>query len=436
MRGRGVGRVVAAFIVGVMTAGGTAVASAADVGSEERGDVSNVPGDVDDRVLRNQLRIGELTSWIAQHESVHGSGYVSQVNDAENLAVRLLWHGQDDLMVATLERAAGLGISATVEQWPRSLSEIEDAARRLLEAESLFADVGFEITGVQGVAADTSDIVVLGVPTDRSRSAQDVHAGSRDAAEDVAKSITGPQTRVSTVGGDIALTNGSRSEPTPPYWAGSAMQRHLPPTTDICSTGFSVLYNGSPRATTARHCDALPYTAPNGQGSFGNSLATSLDGALRVLSATGGPRMFDGPWDVGVNTGLEKGLYGLFDVGLNDYVCVSGATSGSHCNLQVTAMYVYIDDGYGMVSTISATQRTAGQIAIAGGDSGGSVFMNYVPPNDYNVSAIGMIQAGRDSVGTACGSVAYPGIECYRTVLFTSMTTALNNLSGASLLTF
>ncbi|RAZ34364.1 hypothetical protein DO944_00455 [Microbacterium sp. SMR1] len=99
-------------------------------------------------------------------------------------------------------------------------------------------------------------------------------------------------------------------------------------------------------------------------------------------------------------------------------------------------MYVYIDDGYGMVSTISATQRTAGQIAIAGEDSGGSVFMNYMPPNDYNVSAIGMIQAGRDSVGTACGSVAYPGIECYRTVLFTSMRTALNNLPGASLLTF
>lgn len=385
--------------------------------------------------MRNQQRLGELTSWIVQQPTVTDSGYISQVNDAENLAARLLWHGHDELLNAALTKASELGISVTVEQRPQSLTEIEAVATKLLDARQSFADVGFEITGVQGVAAETSDLVVLGVPTGHARSSGNAAQDVATAAAEIARTLTQAPTRISMEGGDIALTNGSRVAPTPPYWAGSALQRYLAPTTDICSSGFSVLYNGSPRVTTARHCDSYPYTGPNGQGDFGTSIATSTDGALRVLSATGGPRMFDGPWNVGANTGLDKGLYGLYDVGLNDWVCVSGASSGSHCTLKVTAMYVYINDGYGTVSTISATQQTAGQIAIAEGDSGGPVFMNYIPPGDYNVSAVGIIQAGRDSAGTACGSVAYAGIECYRTVLFTSLRTALNFLPGASLLT-
>ena len=392
------------------------------------------PMDLSEEFMKNQETLGKLISWTLEQPEVAKSGYIAQVNDAANLSVRLLWHGEDDLLTAAIAKAADLGITVSVEQRPYSLTEIASIAYTLLDAKDSFRAVGFDITAVEGVAADSADISVLGFPTESARSI----TGENDAlgaAEALAQKLTPASVTVSTDGADIGLTNGSRSDPAPPFWAGSSMERYIAPTTDICTTGFSIMYQGLPRATTARHCDALPYSTPNGSYSYGNSITTSSDGALRVLQSTGGARMFDGPWNVGANTGLDKGLYGLYDVGLNGVICTSGSISGSHCNLKVTNMAVFINDGYGNVSTISATQQTAGQIAVAGGDSGGPVFIPYYPPGDYNVSAVGIMQAGRDGT-TNCGPVKFTGIDCYRTVLFTSMRTALNNLPSSSLLTF
>lgn len=393
------------------------------------------PMDLSEEFMRNQSTLGELTSWILQQPEVAKSGYIAPVYDATNLAVRLLWHGEDGLLTAALAKAGELGITASVEQRPHSLSEIESIANTLLDAKDSFRAVGFDITAVEGVSADSPDISVLGVPIESERSIAGA-SGSLDAAQALARALTPSVVTVSTDGADIELTNGSRPDPTPPFWAGSSMERYIAPITDTCTTGFSIMYQGLPRATTARHCDALPYSTPGGAYSYGSSIATSSDGALRVLQATGGPRMFDGPWNVGANTGLDKGLYGLYDVGLNGVICTSGSISGSHCNLKVTNMAVYINDGYGNISTISATQQTTGNSAVAEGDSGGPVFVPYYPPADYNVSAVGIMQAGRDSLGTNCAGVKYAGIECYKTVLFTSMRTALNYLPSSSLLTF
>lgn len=286
---------------------------------------------------------------------------------------------------------------------------------------------------MKAITADSAAITMTGQPTRRTRSPA-ADQRFEDALSNLATEIAGTSISVDTDSG-IELTNGSRQNPTSPFWAGSAMETYLAPNYHICSTGFTIKYLQINRPTTARHCDYLPYSTPGGAQSYGNSLTTTPDGA-RVLASNGGARMFDGAWNVGANTGLDKGLYGLFDVGLNDYVCTSGASTGSHCNNKVVPMFESVDDGYGRFWTIKATQQTAGQISNGGGDSGGAVFMNYYPPGDYNVSAVGMIQSGDDEVASTCGVGPYTGIECYRSVNFTSMRTIINSLPGSSLATF
>lgn len=89
------------------------------------------------------------------------------------------------------------------------------------------------------------------------------------------------------------------------------------------------------------------------------------------------------------------------------------------------------NDGDDEFETIEGDQQTAGAIAAIQGDSGGPVIVN-LP--DGNEGAAGMIQGGDGDMktGSACAPAdyIYPTIECYTGVLFSAMTTIINNLPG------
>jgi hypothetical protein len=128
----------------------------------------------------------------------------------------------------------------------------------------------------------------------------------------------------------------------------------------------------------------------------------------------------------------------LSNVGLYDLVCTEGGNSGGHCNVEVTNLLYMFNDGDGDFETIRGDEQTEGDYAVIQGDSGGPVIVNL--PNG-NVGAAGMIQGwvgGIVEEGSACAPAdyIYATIICATGVLFSSMTTIINNLpKGWSLFT-
>lgn len=378
--------------------------------------------------LDNQRILGQLKSWILAQPGVASSGYIDQVNDAKNLATRLLWHGDDPLKAAALERAKVLGITATVEQRPQSLADINAASKKISDSADIFAASGFTLSSVVGVQADTSTIQVEGEFAG-ARSSKAAAVSASDLGDRLSNLAGVP---VSVVAGKSTTPMaGTRSNDTSPFYAGGYMRSG----DKGCSSGFALKIGGVPRTTTARHCKppSGSWSARSGTADYGNVIATSNDGALNVLSGSGASRTFDNEWDNAA--GFSKNVYNIYDVGLNDRVCSSGGNSGVHCNINVSAMAVFWNDGDGSFSNIRGEQQTSGKIAVASGDSGGPVFVPYGGSYSQSVGAVGVIQAGGQSV--PCGSVHdATNAECSQTILFSSIhTVILYGGLGASLVT-
>ncbi|NQX35069.1 hypothetical protein [Herbiconiux sp. VKM Ac-2851] len=369
--------------------------------------------EVGQEFIDNQRILGEFKGWILEQPGVEQSGYIDQVNDAAHLATRLLWFGDDPLKAAALDHASSLGIEASVEQRPQPLSAINSTSARIFDRSGERAAAGFALSSVVGVQAESSTIQVEGELTSLSGSPDDI---VRRLSE-----IAGAPVSI-VIDHRVDLAIATRWDDSSPFYAGGYMKSSH----GLCSSGFAARYASANHATTARHCNpgSGGYTARGGWASYGVVIATTADAALNVLSGTGAGRTFDNEWNNG--SGFSKSVLNVFTVGLNDRICTSGGNSGVNCNVKVTAMSVYIDDGHGYFSTIRGVQQNAAHIAAIQGDSGGPVLMPYGGSWDQRVGAVGILQAVENGASGGCGSVHDAGSNlCSRTVLFSSIQTAL-----------
>ena len=146
-----------------------------------------------------------------------------------------------------------------------------------------------------------------------------------------------------------------------------------------------------------------------------------------MMTSAGSGLMWTGPWE----DGTARTVIGSRTVSIGDQVCTSGANSGSHCGITITAISQE-NDGYSTGTQLSGYAKHG--IAVIQGDSGGAV---YVPVSGTSkVYAVGMIQAMR---GTAlnpnCGDVYNSnGNYCTTGVAFTPIKNVLTSL-GATLVT-
>lgn len=378
--------------------------------------------------LDNQKKLMDLKSWIMQLPGIDEAGYIDQVNDSMTLSTKLLWHGDSSLQGTVLEESLRRGITATVENRSQSLPEIKNAAEVLWAHEQDFEALGFKLASVVGVTAAPGPIVIQGSNKGQMRTEP-----GTEQVRDLATQVTGLPISVEL--GHEATPAFGRSTDSAPFYAGGYMRSSADGT--VCSTGFSLSLGGVNRATTARHCSSVPYAArDNAATSYGTTQALSTDGAGRILSSAGGGRMFDGAWND--STGYNKPVWGFADVSLGDGICTSGGNSGVHCNINVTSMYEYVNDGFGVFSTIRGEVNGPLGIAAMEGDSGGPVLVPYT--NGY-VGAAGMIQqigqprgGGPEGCGAAHDYDEGYSNTCSPVVLFSSMRT-IANYSGASIVT-
>jgi hypothetical protein len=380
--------------------------------------------------IRNQDALEAFRAWIFTQPGFSRSGYVGSIDKLPRKSMVLMWYGaRTPFLSAVLREGHRRGINVSIQHRSYSLQQINAAITAIWKQSAEGKWSGFKISAIVGVSPNDSGITVEGTYTGLSanRRAPQVRA--------LASVVSGVSIRVAP-GTSVTPLSG-RDADIAPFNSGGFMSADNG--SDLfCSSGFAVALNGVTHTETARHCpreggddwvdandDLDSYSSVPASQRYGTTTECSSDGAAAILSGGGYPLMFSGAWD-SANT-LSVVDFG--DVGVGDLVCTEGANSGSHCAIKVTALGVSVNDGYGTVSMIEATQESSSNIAVETGDSGGPV-ITLANVSAGQVRAAGMIQAG--SGDHACIESYLPG-DCYSTVFFTSERTIVASTSGLTL---
>ncbi|OZV83101.1 hypothetical protein CA850_06285 [Micromonospora echinospora] len=163
-------------------------------------------------------------------------------------------------------------------------------------------------------------------------------------------------------------------------WNGGT--RTLNPDADVanpyykCTTGFGVTKGSTSYVLTADHCATAPdLTYDNKLELMGGVYAGNWDKDLLLINARGYYKIFDGS----PTTSTTKNVMGWGYHASGEYLCHSGASTGTRCGLRTDggdyALYGCDSDGdcfnrHGLIKTT----QVDGLTAAAAGDSGGPVF--------------------------------------------------------------
>jgi hypothetical protein len=321
----------------------------------------------------------------------------------ENRRVRLFWNGELPDSVARLVDEISREVPVEVVPARHSLAELEEQQAAIAQED-----------GVNGVGpqVDGSGLIV------RFR-----------GSEEEARAL--PAIRAATVPLTIEpfdttapVSCTGRQDDCSPYWGGA---KYVMPSGGWCTMGFSLKftsyllpYSSSTwtRMLSAGHCSSDGTAIVDGGGDTFGTVTGDYDtqDILTISPAAGvtlGGRVYVGPWNSGIPS--NKAVAGTAASFVGQWVCPSGAATGEHCNVKVTAVNFTI---WGTVKTVVAKEQSGG-VAVGKGDSGGPVIT-------YNLSgkvnANGTISAGSNQVACPSGS---PSSMCFNTIYYVDILTSL-----------
>lgn len=393
--------------------------------------------------VANQQALGAYKSWLISQRGIYDAGFVESANYAKTKSTMLLWAGNSALQRSAVAEGARRGIVVTVKKVKYSRSQLQVGVNELWASQRSPQWHGFVIGSIAATDLTHDGLTVQGYFPDPTNASAVNVAAARTAAKNVvsARPAVSSPAHASPAGVaasdvQVAITpepelfaTATRSADYAPFNAGSMMRGHFG---DVhCTSGFGIVLNGVSRITTAHHCADTPYTSWNlPNNSYGSVLKTVPGAGGEVLTGSASALMFDGAWNNSV--GYVKTTKGFFDLSMGDGVCTSGASTGVHCFIKVTSLWISFSDGFSVFWTIRGIQQQSGAIAAGDGDSGGPVLVPYT--GGSTVGAAGMIQGSEGTKTFNCGSVRSFGI-CSPEVEFSSMHTFVNFLPGSSLKT-
>jgi len=111
----------------------------------------------------NQGKLAKFRAWVEKQPELDQSGYIGEVHDADNLAIKLLWYGQDNFLAKAQAEAKKRGISTTVEYRSMSMPMLIAAMDRIENHKYEICRQGFDFTGLGGVGELDDGIKVQGL---------------------------------------------------------------------------------------------------------------------------------------------------------------------------------------------------------------------------------------------------------------------------------
>jgi hypothetical protein len=163
----------------------------------------------------------------------------------------------------------------------------------------------------------------------------------------------------------------SRWDDSSPWWGGGTWIDSN--TSRRCSTGFAVNYGGGPKMLTAGHCADPGATASDPTGEVIGKISNSdIHRDVLVIDAPSAGRVFNNTPGSPPPSEFSNPVIGTMDSFVGMRICSSGASSGTDCGIQVTAINAEFNGDYPIDGLVEAEQ-TAHTNAIGEHDSGGPV---------------------------------------------------------------
>ncbi|MFG1840132.1 hypothetical protein [Micromonospora sp. NPDC049175] len=273
------------------------------------------------------------------------SGFAGIVADPTTRQLQVYWKGEPPANLMATTRAT---VATKVLSAPYSQRELFAAADRLR------AKAGNQITTV-GPRADGAGLLV----------------GTQDGLLG-ASALAGVPVTVQT---GVAAAPATRWDDSPPWWGGAAWRNTA--TGGGCSTGFGVYQGGVTRVLSAAHCANLNVLAtdPTGQ-TIGTVTTRNVSTDTLLLNGSGGGRVFNNSTTAAgaVVSEFNNQVIGATPSQVGNWVCSSGAYSGTRCSIQVKARNLCINvRNFGTVCGQVQAENTTGTNAVGQGDSGGPV---------------------------------------------------------------
>ena len=330
------------------------------------------------------------------HKGATDSGFAGVVAAPENQELRVYWKGQAPASVTDSAR------DVRVRVLPAAYSEreLQAAAARLL-ATNAFTSVGPNTDGsglTVGVAATNAlaapNVTAAGVPV--------------------------------TVQTGVAPRAATRWNDSPPWWGGGAYRNAN--LGSGCSTGFAVFHGGVARMLSAGHCgDVGQFTTdPTGEG-IGTIISDSNFWDTLIINGSSGGRVFNN--DPALNE-FSNPVIGAVNTFAGNWVCTSGAYSGTRCSIQVRATGLCINIGYTVCGQVQAEQVQFTD-AVGQGDSGGPVEV-VNPADTTQVYAAGTNTAIDGGTQTACAGYVTTGRICAWRMYYENIFSGMSAVGASS----
>lgn len=198
---------------------------------------------------------------------------------------------------------------------------------------------------------------------------------------------------------------------------------------ETCTTGFGVVSGATGRRQllTAGHCGPVGSPWFNGDGEFlGNAVARHPQADALVVDAESTDRVWHGRVTENLDgiDDMARTVTGARTPEIGQYLCTSGAVSGTHCGLRVTRVGVVLSIGGTEVPGQVEAEQTEHTAAAGNGDSGAPVYS--AGTSTGPVTAHGMLTAyDRQETAPCSGAPTGNGRACSWRVYFTDMLTIM-----------
>jgi hypothetical protein len=225
----------------------------------------------------------------------------------------------------------------------------------------------------------------------------------------------------------------SRQNSAAPHYGGAKYTYPVDGGNAMCTTGFAIQFprGAVKRMLTAGHCGANGDTVYSGTGSvMGTVTGDNNTRDVMLISGSVAGRTYLNGW----NSSTSKPVLAAIGSYADTLVCPSGAMTGEHCRVRITATDLTINVGY-LIHPVVEAVHDDGTVAAGLGDSGGPVVaQDSSGPlgggDVVNVYAVGTITAIDLADEVPCGS-SYVPTECSSTMYYVDILESLDYYNAA-----